>query len=123
MKQTHFTIVQGTPFRMVVSVMQKDEEGELVPRDITDCIIRLQARATVESDEVLLDLSLGDGIALGDEDHTFVIELTSTKTSELIWGCPNVRARAVFQCEIEPPAGDDFRVLTGTLTLDPEVVR
>lgn len=121
---TNFTIVQGTPFRFLVRVTDRNEMGELVPRPLTDYVVRLQARPNVQSDVLYLDLSSsGDEIVVNEADGTFFINLSSTQTSALVWGKAHTKARAVYQCEIEPPSGDTIRLLEGVITLSPEVVR
>jgi hypothetical protein len=120
MKRTHLTIAQGIPFRLLVRVKERDELGILIPMSLVGSVVRLQARPSVNSEELLLDLSSnGTGITLGAELGEFTIHMTSAETRDLSWG----RLRAVYQCEVEPAADDTFRALMGTLTLDPEVVR
>jgi len=100
-------------------------DGVLVPYELTGCSIHLQARKNVVSDKVLLDASTASGdITITDEDEgRFELNLTAAQTSKLCFGKPHTQDRAVFHCEVSPTNGDDFRVLEGTITLDPEVVR
>lgn len=124
MKPVHFKIVQGTPFRFLVRVTQRDEDEELIPMPLTDCFVRLVARPNVASSCVLLDISSNTSQIVVDEpEGTFLIELTSAETSALVWGKPYTFSKAYFHCEIEPSDGETIRVLEGTITLDPEVVR
>lgn len=124
MKQTHLTIVQGTPFEVLVRLTRKDEDGESVPFPIPDGFVKLQARETVQSSDTLLDISSNDEEIVVDGDAgTFEIKLTSAQTSALDWGSCVKPKKAVFQCEVTPAGDEPFRALEGTLTLDREVVR
>lgn len=124
MDQANLTIVQGTPFRFLVRVKHRNEADILVPRPLTGHVVRLQARPHVDSSKLLLDLSSdGEGIVVDEEAGTFMVELSSQRTSSLVWGQPHTKARAVYHCEIDPPDGETIRILAGLLTLDPEVVR
>lgn len=123
MRDTHLKIVQGTPFRLLVRVNIRNEEGVLVPMPLNDCVIRLQARPHLLSPQLFLDLSSNStGITIDEEAGIFIIDLSSKKTSDLKIKYTN-RLRAVYQCEIEKPNGDVYRILTGTITLFPEVIR
>lgn len=129
MKQTHLTIVQGTPFEFLVKVTQRDEESEedpkpLVPMPLTGCAIQLQARAKRSSGVAVVNLTNGEGIYPNEEEGEFLIRMTSAETSALNWPIDaSTDGRIVFQCEVTPPDGESFRVLEGTLRLDREVVR
>ncbi len=120
MRPTNLTIIQGTPFRLRVRVKQPNSLGEPIPMSLTGAIIRLQARLSEVSVDLLLDLSsTNNGITLTEEVGVFVINMTSAQTSALSWG----KRQPVYQCEVVPLEGDTFRALTGKITLDPEVVR
>ncbi len=120
MRPTNLTIVQGTPFRLLVRVKERNEVGVLVPISLVGAVVRLQARLKETSPDLLLDLSSnGEGITLSAEAGVFVIQMTSAQTSALDWW----DRQPVYQCEIVPAIGDTFRTLTGKILLDPEVVR
>lgn len=120
----HLEIVQGTQFQVLASVKMKDETDTLVPYPLTDCFIQLQARFKPSEPRTLLDISSdSEEIMIDGEAGTFLISLTSARTSALVWGQPHIVARALFQCEITPPDGEPFRAMEGTITLNPEVVR
>lgn len=121
MKQTHLKIVQGTPFRFIFNVKQKNDAGELEVMPLTGCRIRLQARPSIASPEVLLDLSDGSGIDVDYEGGVGTIDMSAAETSALKW--PYSPQKPVYQCEITPPDGEVIRILQGTITLDREVVR
>lgn len=124
MKATHLQIVQGTPFRFRVTVQQRNEAGALEPMPLTNSLIRLQARPHVKSEEKLIDLSSeGGGITLDEETGVFLIEMTSEQTAALNWKQLNGAGRPVYQCEIVPQEGDVIRILDGTLSLSPRVIR
>lgn len=119
MEEPDLEIKQGVPFRILVRVKKREGE-ELVPVDISGGLVHLQARPSVESSTVLLDLSSDeDEITIEEETGVFVIELSSEETSALDWSTP----RAVYQCEVTPSGAEPIRILEGTVTLDREVVR
>lgn len=120
---THLTIIQGTPFAVVVRINRKIGDT-LSPYELTDGVIKLQAREHTASTRILLELSSPDnGITITDEDNgVFEINMTPEQTAALCWGKPHMQQRAVYQCEITKP-GDTIRALSGLIYLDPEVVR
>jgi len=120
MKSTNLTIIQGTPFRLLVRVKEFNDVGERVPMPLAGATIRLQARLTATSATPLLDLSSnGNGITFGVAPGEFIIEMTGAQTSALNWG----ERHPIYQCEVVPLVGDIFRALSGKIILDPEVVR
>lgn len=123
MNPVNLTIVQGTPFRFLVRVQDRDAQGVLVPKSLVGYAVRLQARGSITSAITLLDLSNDNGITVDEVAGTFTINLTPLQTSELTWGRPHMMSRAIYHCEIEPPDGEVVRLLEGIITLDPEVVR
>jgi hypothetical protein len=125
MKSTQLTIVQGTPFKLSVRVTRKNEAGVREPFPLPGASVRLQARTDICARETLLDLSSkgeDTGITLDEDAGTFIIYMSSEWTSSLRFPT-NVPARPVFQCEVTLEDGESMRVLSGTVTLDPEVVR
>jgi hypothetical protein len=123
MKQTNFTIDQGTSFRFSVRMRMRDVDNNLVTMPLTDAVVRLQARKNVWSEDVLLDLSSENtNITVDEAGGTFTVYMTAAETRDLSWGKPHQVASALYHCEVELP-DDTFRVLTGTMELSPEIVR
>src|SRR5688572_27320475 len=115
MRPVHLKIVQGTPFEVLVSVKQRDEADELVPMPLTNCVVRLQARASKLSSSTLLDLVSPTNITVDEEAGQFTIRLSSKETSELSWPTDAATGdRVPFQCEVQRPDEEDFRALEGT---------
>ncbi len=118
---THLTVVQGTPFSVLVRVKRRNELNVLVPYELTGCVIKLQARERITSPTVFLELSTSNGgIVKDDTAGTFTLHMTADQTRAL--SATRV-ARSVYHCEIQPSDGGNFRVLEGTLTFDLAVIR
>lgn len=87
------------------------------PVDLTGCSARMQVRADVTSDEVLLDLSTGAGITLGGATGRVTTHIHATDTAALTW------AEGVYDLEIEFGDGTVRRLTEGMVRVSPEVTR
>ena len=105
------------------------------PIDLTGCTARMQIRKSLRQPvlafittpvtAIATDAVTGvetttetpNGITLGGVDGTIVLELSADKTALL-----NITA-GVYDLEIVFPSGDVYRVLEGTVTVDPNVTR
>jgi hypothetical protein len=109
------TIYQGATFRKEITWKAGDPA---LPVDLTDCTARMQVRQKVDSTDVLLALTTENSrITLGGTAGTIVLEVDATDTAAITW------RTGVYDLEVEFTTGDVRRLLTGTVTVDPEVTR
>lgn len=88
------------------------------PVDLTGTTARMQIRPTLESEEVIADLTTDSGgIIIGDEPGQFTIYIAATETELFTF------ESAVYDLELVLPDGDVTRILAGEVTLSPEVTR
>ncbi len=107
----------GETFRWTARWRTGASREAAVPVDLTDWSGRLQVRGTVQSPDVLLELSTdGGGITLG-ADGAIELYLSHTDTAALTW------QQGVFHLELTAPNGDVFRKLAGAVRVSPEIVR
>jgi hypothetical protein len=80
---------------------------------------RMQVRASVSSEDVLLDMSEGERLSVVSETGviTLSMSLTAEETAALEW------TSGVYDLEIEAEDGFVTRLLSGTVTVSPEVTR
>lgn len=118
--QTNFDIDQGTDFLLDVTLL----DGNNVPIDISTAKVTGQVRKTASSKEVEacfavtpIDLVLGK----------FTISLSALVTSQLKCAPSNSAQRTISQfaydVEIHYSDGIVNRILSGVLTVSPEVTR
>lgn len=109
------TINQGADYEL--TVLDKQPDGSAT--DLTGCVARLQARRTVDADDPpSLDLTStpAAGLTLTEEDGRIDVHLTAEQTEAL-------SGTYVVQLEVRWPGGRVDRLLEGTWTVSPEVVR
>jgi hypothetical protein len=88
------------------------------PVDLTGCTARMQVRQSVESPEVLLELSTENArITLGGPAGTITLAITATDTAAITW------AGGVYDFELQFPGGRVKRLFYGTVTVSPDVTR
>jgi len=89
------------------------------PVDLTGCTARMQARDSVESTVVLLDLTTENGgIELGTDDGKVSILIDAEATADIVW------SSAVYDLEIVFADGVTVRrLLSGLIVVSPEVTR
>lgn len=88
------------------------------PVDLTGCTARMQVRATVNSPAKLLELTTENGgITLGGTAGTIAIVVAASATAGQAW------REGVYDLEIVFGGGDVRRLLSGAVTLSPEVTR
>ncbi len=86
--------------------------------DLTGCTARMQVRAEVESETVLLSLTTeNDGITLGGSAGTIDLYVADEDTAAIDWDS------GVFDLEIEHPSGEVTRLAEGSVSVSPEVTR
>lgn len=108
------TIEQGADWTKTITF---ERDGSAV--NLAGATIRMQARATYASEAKILDLSIGDGIALvttgldGKFRITMEAEETALLTTEIVR----------YDIEIVESDGTTTRLLEGQITLSLEVTR
>jgi len=109
-----FTIYQGATFRKRLT--WKAPSG--TPIDLTGCTARMQVRAEVDSDVVLLSLTTENGgISLGGAAGTIDLLSADDETAAMTWD------GGVWDLEIVHPNGDVTRLAQGSISVSPEVTR
>ncbi|RST54100.1 hypothetical protein [Variovorax sp. DXTD-1] len=89
-----------------------------LPVDLTGCTARMQVRETIQSDDVLLELSTTDGrITLGGTAGTVNLRVEAADTAIIAW------KSGVYDLEIQFADGTVRRLLSGSVTVSPEVTR
>jgi hypothetical protein len=88
-----------------------------VPVDLTGCTAMLQMREKIESPAVLYELISPTGIVLGDAAGTVELVIPAEDSSLWSW-----RA-AVYDLEITFPDTSVRRLLSGSVSVSPEVTR
>jgi hypothetical protein len=108
------SIEQGSGFNLPITFKHGG-----VPADLTGCAVRMQARSKVGASTKLIELTTQNGgIALTDAAHgKFTLLMTAAATAALEF------ARAVYDLEIVPSAGEPYRLLEGFVFLYLEVTR
>lgn len=85
--------------------------------DLTGYTARMQIRPDIDSTEILLELTSGDGITIDGPAGQITLHLTDTETAALDW------CEGVYDLELIAPGGDVQRLLKGPVEVDPEVTR
>jgi hypothetical protein len=85
--------------------------------DLTGYTARMQIRATIDSDTVLVELTTGDGITIDGPAGQIALLLTNEQTAALDW------TDGVYDLELTDPDGNVTRLLKGPVEVDPEVTR
>jgi hypothetical protein len=88
------------------------------PVDLTGCTARMQVRESIDADAVLLSLSTTDGrIALGGAAGTISLRVEAEETAAITWKA------GVYDLEVEFADGTVRRLLSGSVSVSPEVTR
>jgi hypothetical protein len=85
--------------------------------DLTGYTARMQIRATLDSDTVLVELTTGAGITIDGAAGQITLHLDDTETAALDW------CDGIYDLEIVDPDGNVMRLLKGPVEVDPEVTR
>ena len=110
----NFEIEQGTSLNK--PVVWKDSNGVVV--NLTGYTARMQIRETIDSDEVLLELSTANGkIVLTPAQGKVTLEFDPEDTSGEFW------TRGRYDLELTSGSGFVTRLLKGKVTLSKEVTR
>ncbi len=87
------------------------------PIDVSTWTLRAQARPRASSSTVLKSWTQADGGAVTTSDGFVYLTLSPAETAALTW------RRAVYDVELEDPAGNVTKVSSGRLCVVPEVTR
>lgn len=107
------TIEQGTSFNITFTW---SVDG--TPVDLTGWDARAQVRSMVTSATALLDLTVGDGITLGDAAGTIALHVPVADTTAL-----PAPFEGVWDLELTSGVNTVTRLLEGGVTVTPEVTR
>lgn len=108
-------IDQGATFDKVVTYKAGTPA---VTVNLTGCTARMQARSELTSPIVLLELTTGNGgIVLGGVAGTVSLYMSEVTTAALIW------SSAVYDLELTYANGSVRRLLSGSVSVSPEVTR
>lgn len=114
----NLVINQGATFRQKFTWQDGVKKR---PINLTDFVARMQVRASIESEVILLELGTTEGaftgITLGGALGTVSLYLSATETSVLTW------AKGVYDLELTSPANEVFRLVGGSVVVSPEVTR
>ena len=111
--EVNFTLDQGATFTQ--TLIYKDSEGELV--DLTGYTARSKARASLESNVVIWNLTNGNGITLGGATGEITLTLSAATTADYEPG-------AVYVYDLEIVNGSTVtRLIQGQVTVNGEVTR
>lgn len=109
-------LIQGKAW--TIPMLWQDEDGDAI--DVTGADCRMQLRARWADDDgttaPLLDLSVGDGITLGDAEGTILTEVAAEDTEAIPYGL------LLAEWEIDLGGGPERLALLEVEVL-PEVVR
>lgn len=109
-----FEIEQGTTFEKTFRWKDVNED----PVNLTGAEIRMQIRRSVNSDDVLLELSTTNGrIISGGATGDITLRLVESVSAAIEW------RRGVYDLEVEASDGTVTRLLQGAITISREVTR
>ena len=116
--KVNLQILQGSTFNELVTYQTGATTATAVPVNLTGCTARMQARPTLESSTVLLNLTTENGgIVLGGVAGTIRLQLSATATAAIPW------KQAVYDLELVFADGTVTRKLAGSISVSPEVTR
>lgn len=112
--KVNLSINQGATFRHKFTW----QDGKKRPVDLTGYTARLQARETIESPTVIVNLtSENGGIVLGGTAGTVSLYLSAAATAAI------TAKKLVYDLELVAPNGDVTRLVGGAIAVSPEVTR
>lgn len=116
---------QGADFDPVITWRTASSEGASgTPVDLTGWDARMQVRATISSDDVILELTKDNGkITLGGPDGTIALLLSGAETAEIPLTNPDKEAKYYYDLELVSPTGAIKRLIRGRFKVSPEVTR
>lgn len=109
----NFTIDQGAFWQRVLKIFNPDESLY----DLSGHTARMQLRRDIKAPSSVLSLTTENGkIALGGTTGTITLTLEAADTATLQHDC-------VYDLEIVTPTGKPYRVIGGSIKVNPEVTR
>jgi hypothetical protein len=111
--QWTFHVDQGATWQVALTVSDDTQQ----PLDLTGYTVRLQARERVTSPTPIISLDSADGIAVDGPAGLISWTVADEVTAAWTW------RHAVYNIEIESPAGLVRRLLQGEIHVSPEVAR
>lgn len=112
-KPYDFCIFQGDDHSF--SIFYKDPAGD--PIDMTGYDVSMQVRADYDSEESVLDLTVGDGITITALDGKTLVEISNAQSESIPAGI------YVYDVEAESPAGKKRKLAFGKITIRAEVTK
>lgn len=111
--EVNFTLDQGSTFTQ--TLIYKDSEGN--PVDLTNYTARSKARASLESNVIIWNLTNGNGITLGGATGEITLTISAADTADYEPG-------AVYVYDLELINGTTItRLIQGQVTVSGEVTR
>lgn len=111
--EVNFTLDQGSTFTQ--TLVYKDSEGN--PVDLTSYTARSKARASLESNVIIWNLTNGNGITLGGATGEITLTISAADTADYEPG-------AVYVYDLELINGTTItRLIQGQVTVSGEVTR
>lgn len=111
--EVNFTLDQGSTFTQ--TLVYKDSEGN--PVDLTSYTARSKARASLESNVIIWNLTNGNGITLGGATGEITLTIDAADTADYEPG-------AVYVYDLELINGTTItRLIQGQVTVSGEVTR
>jgi hypothetical protein len=111
-------IIQGETYTKIFPWKAGSSSNLVTPVDLTGCTAKMQVRSKVSSPDVLLELSTQNSkIVLGGITGEVKINLSAAETSSLTW------TSGVYDLKIQFPDGSVRRLLSGTVSVSPEITK
>lgn len=108
-------IEQGATF---IKVLTWKTGSPAMPVDVTGYTAHMQIRSSVDTEEVLADLSTENGgIVMGGDTGSITLTIPATQTAGFTWN------GGVYDLEITSPDGIVRRLVYGTVTVSKEITR
>ena len=110
---------QGSTFTRVIAIEEPtiEDPETYTPYNLTDHTARMQVRRTIESTNLIIELTTENGrISLDELGGVITLVITAEDTAELT-------SSGVYDLEIIDNNGVVSRVIQGTFTLSKEVTR
>lgn len=118
--RTNFDVDQGSDFVLNMSLLDADD----MPIDLTGAQILGQVRKTASSDTVETEF---DFIPVDLANGEFIISLPAAKTSQLkmiqSYNAERTITQYAYDVKIVYPDGSINRILSGIISISPEVTR
>lgn len=109
-------IIQGVDFYLTVTLLESDK---VTPRDLTGYTGKMQVRRTLESEEVIVELTTENGgIQITPATGVVLIHITGEAAAAFEYP-----AEGVYSLHLINATGAIFRKLYGTVTFEADATR